>query len=82
MSDPVGLFVETDARVEHLQRQHDPAVLTVLRIGRMQGYRFSSILVEEPRNLTPTQHAIYEEWLEWLPTRLPPGERERITRLR
>lgn len=82
MSDPVLLYVHSIRRAQVMQRDHDPNVVRVLPILGMSAYRGSSIIVEMP----PLEHLgsrlsqdEFDRWLEWLPTRLTPGEGKRIT---
>jgi hypothetical protein len=84
MIAPVILYVDTERRAAVLQHAHDPDVMRVRRIGSCHGDRASAIIVELPfaiRNgVAPEpEKKAFEAWMEWVPTRLIPGERGRIT---
>jgi hypothetical protein len=84
MADPVLLYVATEWRAQRIQRDHDPDVVRVLPIFSHTGHRASAIIVERPPYEwipSATFQAEFDEWMEWLPTRLAPGEGKRITLL-
>jgi hypothetical protein len=82
MKSPVLLFVATELRARRLQHDHDPDVVKVMPIGRYPAVRGSAAIVEMPPPhmvSTRVQQEEFDAFLEWLPTRLTPGEGKRIT---
>lgn len=82
MTDPVLMFVSGVRRALEMQRDHDPAVMRVLPILTHGAHRGSAIIVEMPPIERLGSRVVQDEfdrWLEWLPTRLTPGEGKRIT---
>lgn len=84
MSDPVLLYVGSQPHAETIQSMHDPAVVLVRVCGRYIADRASSIIVYLPEAIRygtadQAQSEAFDAWLEWLPTRLQPGDRYRIT---
>jgi hypothetical protein len=71
------MFVPSQRQAEMIQRQHDPALVRVLPHYSFGAYRGSSVIIVRPRPedmASETQRARWDEWMEWVPTRLNPGK--------